>query len=240
MCTNFDDMIWLQDNIDDMGIFEDEESMMALQTDQPSSSINNNRDNHQTDTTNTNTTTNNNSSYVPTRNYYLTNERYAKEFSDRPLVLVDIQFVEYGVTEITIASPALPIVYHRQYAPQKAIDRRRWSHNMNYTGAINSESIRRNSSLMCDREFYRQLPSNAVVVVRGKNKMIAFKKIWAETHKSEPTIMTFPSKFRKSNRPKACRSHYKHTNNDEAVMCSVSNVQTMAKYYNIYTEMFQM
>lgn len=174
--------------------------------------------------------------------YYLTKENLF-QLKKQP-VLVDIQFVDRNIYEIAVASPNLPIMYHRIYPPQKkrGQNQKTVSHNVRYTGAIlGNDSFQIQNDLMCDSLFWTSIPDDVVFVVRGSNKLRCLKKLWKQNCgrgvEEMPPIYTYPQAFPKDFLRDLCSNHRRYDSYSK-ISCAVYNVIHMCKYYRVYSHLY--
>lgn len=164
---------------------------------------------------------------VKKSNMYLTRQRYLDEFGDKPLIFVDIQFIDKQVSEIAIIRPDATTIYHRFYnvLMNKNMNRRTVNHNIRYTGYVSGSAI---YNIFNDSDFFSTLPNDAIYVIRGLYKYRYLRNL-LQTFGKKYTIFTFPEQF---NRHFQCPLHIIPSS-----MCAVYNVISMSKYYDMYTNL---
>lgn len=206
-------------NMNEVNFF-DNESELEIETDHP---IDNNAHDMEVETNNKD---NENKPKIIYNSYYMSLERYKREYYNSPLILLDIQFNGSLVSEITMASSFLDILYHRKFVDIGYQNRKYYDPGYAFLKQFDM-------NFFCDVSFFSRLPSSAIVILRGKDKKIAFESIWKRyNNKTIPLIFTFPHKFNKS---RYNSIQYKQFGDK---CWSVENVCQMAKYYNLYENLF--
>lgn len=147
--------------------------------------------------------------------YYLTLDRVD---SDKPLYMVDFQFIESQVCEFAIMGPNM--AFNSSYNIYKFNNFKTFQHNLNYTGHPFQKSRRQ----FRDERCFNKVMDNAVYVVRGKKKVVLLKKMLRKNNR-RGTVFTFPERF--NGKHEMCPNHKK------IGTCAVANIKQMRDYYNL-------
>lgn len=151
--------------------------------------------------------------------YYLTLNTFFDRFSDKAIVPMDIQFLGNNQCEICLISPNMNTVYHRRYERH---GNKRHKHANNICACVRDDNV------------FGSFPSSALVVLRGKDKLAEFRRLWQTNplskYKPLPPCMIFPCRF-----PNNIGS--RTPVNKE--MRTIINVKIMCQYYGIYYNMIK-
>lgn len=181
----------------------------------------------------TTTTNTNNDQIRSSSNHFLYNKQLTSgEYADKIIVLVDIQFKHNNV-EICMAVPYMPVLYFRKYFRGGGGG----AHHYHHRHRHQQQHCSIIDGPMCDDALLEHLPDNAVLVLRGENKMWELQRLWALNpkckHRTFPPVKIFPYPF---------STHFSYTSRKSSQSQqsrAVRNVFQMSQYYKIYLYLFK-